>query len=102
MGTYGINVRYYPRGIISPDQHLAIEVTEWQALTPIVQHENITEHMDIGPDEDVDPNDLQWILTVLEAAAQVVENRIHARDAGFISGANGSGDLASGNASQQM
>ncbi|MDE3076013.1 MAG: hypothetical protein KGJ86_11345, partial [Chloroflexota bacterium] len=53
-------------------------------------------------DDDIDPNDPDWIIMVLTEALGAVEARKAERDGGFISGANGHGDLASGNPSPRM
>ncbi|MDE3076018.1 MAG: hypothetical protein KGJ86_11370, partial [Chloroflexota bacterium] len=89
MSKYGMNLRYYPRDIISNEETIVIEVTEWMARTPRHQHENLQISVSIVGDDDIDPNDPDWIIMVLTEALGAVEARKAERDGGFISGANG-------------
>jgi hypothetical protein len=102
MSKYGLAMRYYPPGVMGLDSHFVVEVTEWEARTPVSQHEIIMESVDEGEIGHIDPNDRQWMLLVLEQAAQIVENDMAKRDKGFISGTNAHGDLASETVTPKM
>lgn len=102
MAKYGLTVRYYPTDIISDQECIAIEVTEWRAKTPTMQHENLVADINVVGDSEINPNDPDFVILVLNEALRIVEQKKAVRDTGFISGANGSGDLASEKASPKM
>lgn len=102
MSKYGVTMRYYPAHTIDTQESIVIEVTEWDASRPTGFHENIMESVSIIGDDEIDPNDPDWMILVLTEALGLVEARKAQRDRGFISGANGHGDLASENPSPRM
>lgn len=102
MSKYGLTVRYYPPDIIGMQERIVVEVTEWDARRPTLLHENIMAEVSIIDHDDLDPNDPDWMIIVLTETLELIEARKAERDRGFISGANGHGDLASENSSPKM
>jgi len=79
MNQSGFEIRFYPPHVIGEDYLLVIDAIVWQNGRVESHTSLIHEHIDMGKETRETLGEEKYLLTVLEAAAQIVENHYAAK-----------------------
>jgi hypothetical protein len=74
MDKVGFDIRFYPPHVVGEDYLLAIDTIVWQSGLVRSNSALISEHIDMGEETRETLGEEKYLLTVLEAAAQIVES----------------------------
>lgn len=79
MDQAGFDIRFYPPNVVGEDYLLVIDTIVWRNGRVESNHSLIHEHIDMGKETRETLGEEKYLLTALEAAAQIVENYYDAK-----------------------